>query len=123
MWSALCGRTFIRENSLHPEKANHIGILDLLRETNLSKTVLNVPTFVKQMVLEFYCNLSVDISVKSSPHYHRTFIRGMLIDFSPDVINNFLGFVLYHGVNMDGGMNVVVSELTGVILGLGHYLG
>lgn len=113
LWSVVCGRTFIRENYLHLEKANHLGINDHLHEMNMSKSVLNLPTFVKQLILEFYCNLSLDNTVKNSTHFHKSFIWGMHINFSRDIINTYLGFVLYHGVCLDRGMNIVVVELTG----------
>lgn len=111
LWDCVTSWTFLREITLLPEKANHISIIDLLHDVGLAKTVLNVPSFVKQVVIEFYCNLSLDVAVTG-----KMFIRGINIEFSPEVINSYMGFVPIHGVNVARGLHLVVSELTrGVI--------
>lgn len=61
LWDCVTGRTFLREHSLHPDKANHACIVSLLREIGLIKSVLTVPSFVIQVVIEFYCNLSSEV--------------------------------------------------------------
>lgn len=92
LWESVTGRTFIREHSLSSDKPNHQSIITFLHEVGLERIVLNVQSFVKQTVLEFYCNLSPDIRTTGT-----TFVRGMNIKFSPAVINSFIGFTLSLG--------------------------
>lgn len=116
LWPFVCARSFRREHSLVPAKVNHLGTIDLLRDLGISNTLLNVPSFVKNVVLEFYCNLSADMTTVQSQNFHKTFVRGVFVDFSPEVINEFVGSVPVIGVSMSGGMHIVVSELTGGLL-------
>lgn len=111
LWGCITGRTFLREHSLIPDKPNHQTIVSFLQGVGLGKTVLNVQSFVKQIVLEFYCNLSPDVCTSG-----KTFVRGMHVNFSPAVINSFVGFSPILGVNMEGGLRIVVKEITGGVV-------
>lgn len=116
LWPFVCARSFRREHTLVPAKVKHLGIVDVLKDLGILNTVLNVPSFVKNVVLEFYCNLSTEINDIKSEHFHQTFVRGGFVNFSPQVINEFVGSVPFFGVTMEGGMDIVVAEITGGLL-------
>lgn len=87
LWAFVSVRKVRREHSLPPSRVQGLHILELISDLGLSKTVINVPSYVLSVVREFYANLSRSISDLSSEHFYKTFIRGHWIDFSPSVIN------------------------------------
>lgn len=116
MWPFVCARNIYREYSVDPAKLESLGLLDHILDMGFGKTVLNVPSFVRKVVLEFYSNLSSDIAELPSDVGYTTFVRGEFVKFSPAVINQFLGTVIYPGPSPSGVMNTVVSELTGGLI-------
>lgn len=85
-------------------------------ELGLGKTVLNVPSYVLKVVLEFYTNLLSDITDLPPEVAYTTFARGEFVKFSPEVINQFLGTIIFPGPSPSGVMDIVVSELTGGVV-------
>ncbi|VFQ76159.1 unnamed protein product [Cuscuta campestris] len=67
------------------------NLLPILHSNKLFKSVTLPGSFVKQVIQEFYSNLSESCVDVDDPSYHKVFVRGRLYDFSPCVINNFLG--------------------------------
>lgn len=112
LWSIVCRRQIIREHSLEPRRVRGLGILEHLSDLGLSKTAVDVPPYVLQVVREFYANLPLVKPHASTEHAFKAFIRGYWIDFSPLAINRFLGFVHRLGVSMDGSMDNVAAEIT-----------
>lgn len=113
LWPFVCARSLLREHSLMPSCVKDLSIVEHLSDIGLAKTVLNVPSFVLGVVLEFYSNLSSDTSDIHSPTVFTTFVRRVSICFSPDIINEYLGFTPLLGMSMTGGLHLVVSEITG----------
>lgn len=46
---------------------------------------------MKRIVQEFYCNLFDSCVTENDLSFHKIFVRGKFYDFSPSVINTFLG--------------------------------
>ncbi|VFQ80922.1 unnamed protein product [Cuscuta campestris] len=67
------------------------NLLPTLKSNKLLKFVTLPGSHVKKVIHEFYCNLSESCVTKYDPSYHKVFFRGKLYDFSPSVINSFLG--------------------------------
>ena len=64
-------------------------IVELLGETNLLGTALKLPTFMSQIILEFYVNLSKDMGNQTSPNFQKMMVRGHTFDFSHSIINQY----------------------------------
>lgn len=75
--------SLVREHLLHPCVVSDFRIVELLDELGLTNTALNINSFVKKVVLEFYTNLSKDISDVISDDAHLAYVKGTLISFSP----------------------------------------
>lgn len=113
LWTFVCSRNVIREHFLLSTKVKNLGIIENLEDMGLAKTSLSVPTYVLKVVLEFYANLCQDISVVTSPNAFKNFVRGVTIDFSPSIINEFLEVKQHVGPSMVGALDLVASEITG----------
>lgn len=74
LWPFLCARNLFREHSLVPSRVKKLGIVESLTAMGLGQTVLNVPTYVLRVVLEFYANLCPTTADVSSPYYHKSYI-------------------------------------------------
>lgn len=96
-----------------PDKVKNLGVLETLVDLGLEKIVLSFPTFVFKVVLEFYANLSSDISDTTSPNAFKSFVRGVTVNFSSKVINDFLGFKQHWGPSMVGALGLIAHEITG----------
>ncbi|VFQ98325.1 unnamed protein product [Cuscuta campestris] len=74
-----------------PDFSKKTNLLSILHSNKLFKSVTLPGSFVKRVIQEFYINLSESCVDVDDPSYHKVFVRGRLYDFSPSVINNFLG--------------------------------
>lgn len=75
-------------------------------------TVLEVHEFVPMVVSEFYCNLTKEADDPDSEDYHKVFVRGELLEFSPELINEFLGCTVEGEFEEISDWSVVSKELT-----------
>ena len=78
------------ERTLHAKDFEHSMIVELLKETSLLNTLSKLPTFVLQIVIEFYVNLSKDMGNPASPNFQRMIVRGHTFEFSPSIIYQYL---------------------------------
>ncbi|VFQ80717.1 unnamed protein product [Cuscuta campestris] len=67
------------------------NLLPTLRSNKLLKSVTLPGSYVKKVIQEFYCNLTESCVTEDDTSYQKVFVRGKLYDFSPSVINSFLG--------------------------------
>ncbi|VFQ67137.1 unnamed protein product [Cuscuta campestris] len=74
-----------------PDFSKKTNFLPILHSKKLFKSVTLPGSFVKRVIQEFYSNLSESCVDVDDPSYHKVFVQGKLYDFSPAVINNFLG--------------------------------
>lgn len=116
LWSTVLHRIFYSERLIRPRSVKGLQILELLAEVGLTKTSLALPSFVKQVVLEFFCNLSKDISEPTAADHFLAFVRGELFSFSPIEINRYLGFSPPSAPLPEFDLDDIVLELTGGVL-------
>ncbi|VFQ90793.1 unnamed protein product [Cuscuta campestris] len=74
-----------------PDFSKKTNLLPILHSKKLFKYVIPAGSYVKKVVQEFFYNLFESCVTDDVPSYHKVFVRGKLYDFSPSVINNFLG--------------------------------
>lgn len=80
-------RNLIEERSVDLGKKDVWGYLSLIRNSGLDTTVSGLPSYVKEIVCEFYANLPQKESSDKSSGV-KVLVRGHLYDFSPEAINN-----------------------------------
>ncbi|VFQ73737.1 unnamed protein product [Cuscuta campestris] len=74
-----------------PDFNKKTNLLPILHSNKLFKSVTLPGSYVKKVVQEFFYNLSDSGVTDGDPSYHKVFVRGKLYEFSPSVINTFLG--------------------------------
>ncbi|MCI44588.1 envelope-like protein, partial [Trifolium medium] len=58
---------------------------------SLLKTVKDLGSCYERLVKEFLVNIGEDCNDPESPEYRKVYVRGRCTEFSPDVVNQFLG--------------------------------
>ncbi|XP_010535256.1 PREDICTED: uncharacterized protein LOC104810607 [Tarenaya hassleriana] len=81
----------IVERNVNVSNLKEQGIWDILERLNLEETVTYACPHSKILIKEFYANITKKIVKGGDPMYHRVYIRGKILHFSPAVINKFLG--------------------------------
>ncbi|VFQ77323.1 unnamed protein product [Cuscuta campestris] len=66
-------------------------LIPLLDARNFLKSVTLPGSYVKQVIYEFYCNLSEDFVNPAAVSFEKVFVRGKLYTFSSTAVNKFLG--------------------------------
>ncbi|XP_050909716.1 uncharacterized protein LOC127123550 [Lathyrus oleraceus] len=66
-------------------------IMDLIQEAGLMKTVTQFSKFYEMLVKEFIVNASEECADGKSKEFRKVYVRGKCVNFSPSVINKYLG--------------------------------
>ncbi|XP_050908452.1 uncharacterized protein LOC127122089 [Lathyrus oleraceus] len=66
-------------------------IMDLIQEVGLMKTVIQFSKCYEMLVKEFIINLSEECVDGKSKDFRKVYVRGKCVNFSPSVINKYLG--------------------------------
>ncbi|XP_010529051.1 PREDICTED: uncharacterized protein LOC104806030 [Tarenaya hassleriana] len=81
----------IVERNVNVSNLKEHGIWDILERLSLEETVTYACSHSKILIKEFYANITKKIVKAGDPMYHRVYIRGKILHFSPAVINKFFG--------------------------------
>lgn len=65
---------------------------EFLTKKGLIKLIVCAKGYNPTLVQEFYSNLTPAIKTQSAEGYHHVFVRRKMVEFSPDIINEFLEF-------------------------------
>ncbi|KAK2410131.1 hypothetical protein QL285_045517 [Trifolium repens] len=65
--------------------------MDLILQAGLMKTVSGLGSCYEKLVKEFIVNIGEDCGNRLSKEFHQVFVRGKCVQFSPAVINAYLG--------------------------------
>ncbi|XP_010548854.1 PREDICTED: uncharacterized protein LOC104820182 [Tarenaya hassleriana] len=85
------GVEVIAERNVNVMDFRKHGICDLFEERQLTGTLTYACSFSKVLVREFYANLTPATEVSGDPMYHKAYVRGRFVEFSPGIINRLLG--------------------------------
>lgn len=66
-------------------------VMSLIQEAGLMKSVIGFGKFYEMLVKEFIMNVSKECDNKRSKEFRKVYVRGRCVDFSPEIINRFLG--------------------------------
>ncbi|KAK2374766.1 hypothetical protein QL285_075706 [Trifolium repens] len=90
-WKFVYHRRLALERELSDEALECKDVIDLIRKAGLMKTVSGLGKCYEKLVKEFIVNIAEDCDNSLSKEYHKVFVRGKCVEFSPAVINRFLG--------------------------------
>ncbi|PNX61587.1 envelope-like protein, partial [Trifolium pratense] len=109
-------------------------IFHLIKEAGLLKTVADFSPCYELLVKEFLVNIPEECDNPLSKDYQKVYVRGKCIDFSPTVINNYLGRSVEPKPELEVANDAVSTEITAgkvkvptkhatnVATGLGHFI-
>nr|GME03465.1 uncharacterized protein LOC109166667 [Ipomoea batatas] len=66
-------------------------ISKILTHSQLLGTVTNIESYEESVIHEFYNNLGAGTSTPSDPMYGKIYLRGKFYDFTPSLINDYMG--------------------------------
>ncbi|XP_057432557.1 uncharacterized protein LOC130725334 [Lotus japonicus] len=89
---------------------------------SLMKTVKDIGRCFSQLVRKFIVNISTDCDDESSPEFRKVYVRGKCVNFSSEVVNEFLGRSLVAGTNEEPDLNRVAKTLTGKMIGCANWM-
>ncbi|XP_057426052.1 uncharacterized protein LOC130719441 [Lotus japonicus] len=87
--------------------------MELLVDAGLMKTVKDIGRCFSQLVRKFIVNIPTDCDDESSPEFRKAYVRGKCVNFSPEVVNEFLGRSPVAGTDEEPDLNRVAKTLTG----------
>ncbi|XP_045791567.1 eukaryotic translation initiation factor 5B-like [Trifolium pratense] len=87
-------------------------IIHLIKQAGLLKTVADISPCYELLVKEFLVNIPQECDNPLSKDYQKVFVRGKCIDFSPTVINNYLGRSVEPKPELEVANDAVSTEIT-----------
>ncbi|XP_057418508.1 uncharacterized protein LOC130712704 [Lotus japonicus] len=112
-WKFVVQRRLAKEKELHEDALGLKEIMDLLVDASLMKTVKDIGRCFTQLVREFIVNIPTDCDDESSYEYRKVYVRGKCVNFSPEVVNEFLGRSPAAVTDEELDLNKVAKTLTG----------
>ncbi|CAJ2648306.1 unnamed protein product [Trifolium pratense] len=111
-WDYIYQRRLAVERELTKDALKCQDIFDYIKEAGLLKTVCDFSPCYELLVKEFLVNIPEECDNPLSKDYHKVFVRGKCINFSPVVINNYLGRSVEPKAELEVANDVVSSEIT-----------
>jgi hypothetical protein len=90
-WKFIYHRRLALERELSEEVLKIEEVMSLIKEAGLEKTVCNLGECYEKLVREFLVNIPKDCDNPLRKDYIKVFVRGECDNFSPNIINSFLG--------------------------------
>ncbi|KAK2424299.1 hypothetical protein QL285_034673 [Trifolium repens] len=90
-WKFVYHRRLALERELSDEAQECKEVMDLIHQAGLIKTVCGFSKCYEKLVKEFTVNIGEDCNNRLSKEFHQVFVRGKCVNFSPAVINGYLG--------------------------------
>ncbi|KAK2444858.1 bromodomain-containing protein [Trifolium repens] len=111
-WKFVYHRRLALERELSDEALECKEVMDLILQAGLMKTVSGIGRCYEKLVKEFIVNIGEDCDNKLSKEYHQVFVRGKCVQFSPAVINTYLGRREYGYPGFEPTNNQVCKAIT-----------
>ncbi|XP_050895637.1 uncharacterized protein LOC127102296 [Lathyrus oleraceus] len=90
-WKYVYQKRLALERELAQNVLDCKDIMDLIQEAGLMKTVTQFSKCYEMLVKEFIVNLSEECVDGKSKEFRKVYVRGKCVNFSPSVINKYLG--------------------------------
>ncbi|XP_045791775.1 uncharacterized protein LOC123886504 [Trifolium pratense] len=111
-WDYIYQRRLAVERELTKDALKCQDILDYIKEAGLLKTVCDFSHCYELLVKEFLVNIPEECDNPLSKDYPKVYVRGKCINFSPVVINNYLGSSVEPKAELEVANDIVSSEIT-----------
>ncbi|KAK2443855.1 hypothetical protein QL285_014924 [Trifolium repens] len=111
-WKFVYHRRLALERELSDEALECKEVMDLILQAGLMKTICGIGRCYEKLVKEFIVNIGEDCDNKLSKEYHQVFVRGKCVQFSPAVINAYLGRREYGYPGFEPTNNQVCKTIT-----------
>ncbi|CAJ2665174.1 unnamed protein product [Trifolium pratense] len=112
-WKFVVKRRMAIERNLTEEFLKCQDIVHLLEEAGLLNTVSKLGNCFDKLTREFLVNIPADCDNPLSPEYLKVYVRGKCVDFSPVVINEYLGRSTAPAAELETSMNEICRTITG----------
>ncbi|XP_050891005.1 uncharacterized protein LOC127096484 [Lathyrus oleraceus] len=90
-WKYVYQKRLALERELAQNVLDCKDIMDLIQEAGLMKTVTQFSKCYEMLVKEFIVNFSEECVDGKSKEFRKVYVRGKCVNFSPSVINKYLG--------------------------------
>ncbi|XP_050914982.1 uncharacterized protein LOC127129922 [Lathyrus oleraceus] len=90
-WKYVYQKRLALERELAQNVLDCKDIMDLIQEAGLMETVTQFSKCYEMLVKEFIVNLSEEYADGKSKEFRKVYVRGKCVNFSPSVINKYLG--------------------------------
>nr|GME16587.1 uncharacterized protein LOC109166667 [Ipomoea batatas] len=91
-WEKFSTRNIISQKLLVLDKMKDSEqISEILIHSQMLGTVTNIEPYEESVIHEFFNNLGVGTSTPSDPMYGKIYLRGKFYDFTPSLINDYMG--------------------------------
>ncbi|XP_050890684.1 uncharacterized protein LOC127096112 [Lathyrus oleraceus] len=90
-WKYVYQKRLALERELAQNVLDYKNIMDLIQEVSLMKNVTQFSKCYEMLVKEFIVNLSEECADGKSKEFRKVYVRGKCVNFSPSVINKYLG--------------------------------
>ncbi|XP_050890997.1 uncharacterized protein LOC127096476 [Lathyrus oleraceus] len=111
-WKFVYRRRLVLERELGKDAFECKEVLSLIQKVGLMKTVIGFGKYYKMIVKEFIVNISKECDNKRSKEFRKVYAIGRCVDFSPKIINRFLGRNEEEQAEIDVSGNVICREIT-----------
>ncbi|XP_050918631.1 uncharacterized protein LOC127136069 [Lathyrus oleraceus] len=91
LWKYVYQKRLALERELAQNVLDCKDIMDLIQEAGLMKVVTQFSKCYEMLVKEFIVNLSEECVDGKSKEFRKVYVRGKYVNFSPSVINKYLG--------------------------------
>ncbi|XP_057444124.1 uncharacterized protein LOC130736299 [Lotus japonicus] len=115
-WKYVVQRRLAIERELHEDAFELQEIMEVISAAFFMKTVKDLGRCFDKLVREFIVNIPADCDDASSAEYMNVFVRGKCINFSLEVINEFLGRSPVDVGQGEPNLNMVATTLTGKLV-------
>ena len=90
-WKFIYHRRWALKRELGKEALEIEAVMKLIKEAGMLMTICNLGDCYEKLVKEFLVNISDDCDNPLRKEYQKVFVRGECVNFSPNIINKFLG--------------------------------
>ncbi|XP_050914639.1 uncharacterized protein LOC127129517 [Lathyrus oleraceus] len=111
-WKYVYQRRLALEMEFRKDDFECKEVLSLIQEADLRKTVTGFGKCYEMLVKEFIVNISKECDNKKSKEFKKLYVRGRCVDFSPEIINRFLGRDEEEQAKIEVSDNVIYKEIT-----------
>jgi hypothetical protein len=112
-WRFIFHRRLAAERNLSTHMLECQELVSLINDAGLMKIVTGLGNCYEMLTKEFLVNIGDDCDDPMSPEFRKVFVRGKCVEFSPDVINQYLGRSTAGVVDLGVTQNEICKTLTG----------